>query len=379
MAARTRDGDAELPPFETTHVRCERPAAITTRTKGALLGAGALLAACACFPHVADARDKTDIVTLRNGDRVTGEIKALEYGLLELSTDFMGTLKIEWNQVASIESEYAFDVERIGGARVYGTLSTTDKGALVINDSAEPESVPLGTVTRLSGVESGFWERVNGTLSIGYNYTKSSDISVANFSFTSRYDTPRIRSTLDANANRTTSPESESTQQENISSTVQFLSEKPRFWILLNSLESNEQLGIERRLQSGGAVGRYFRQSADSELTGLAGIVVNQEWTTTTIEDDQQLSMEGVIGAQWRVFRFSDPEVSLSAQAALYPSLTESGRYRGSMNVTLSRDLIKDLTFNLSLYESYDSDPPQDDGEALKEDYGIVTSIGYKF
>jgi hypothetical protein len=61
--------------------------------------------------------------------------------------------------------------------------------------------------------------------------------------------------------------------------------------------------------------------------------------------------------------------------------LTESGRYRGGLNVTLTRDLIKDLTLNLSVYESYDSDPPEgEDGTAAaKEDYGIVTSFGYKF
>ena len=33
------------------------------------------------------ARDKTDVVIMRNGDRLTGEVKGLEYGILELSTD----------------------------------------------------------------------------------------------------------------------------------------------------------------------------------------------------------------------------------------------------------------------------------------------------
>jgi hypothetical protein len=159
---------------------------------------------------------------------------------------------------------------------------------------------------------------------------------------------------------------------------VQFLSDKPRFWVLLNSLETNEQLGIKRRLQSGGAVARYFRQTAASELTGFGGLVLNDEWTTGV--DEKQRSVEGVLGGQWRVFRFSDPEVSLSAQAALYPSITESGRFRSSLNVSLTRDLIKDLTLSLTLYQSYDSDPPEeDDGDVLKKDYGIVTSLGYKF
>ena len=46
------------------------------------------------------ARPKSDVVTLRNGDRVTCEIKSLYAGLLECSTDAMGTLKIESDEIA---------------------------------------------------------------------------------------------------------------------------------------------------------------------------------------------------------------------------------------------------------------------------------------
>jgi Protein of unknown function, DUF481 len=84
-----------------------------------------------------------------------------------------------------------------------------------------------------------------------------------------------------------------------------------------------------------------------------------------------------VLGAEWRIFRFSKPETSLNSSFLLYPSLTESGRYRSELNITLSRELIEDLTFDLSYYNSYDSDPP--DETASRSDYGVVTSLGYKF
>jgi hypothetical protein len=219
---------------------------------------------------------------------------------------------------------------------------------------------------------------VNGTFSVGYNYTKSSDISVGNLGLTSQYTGEQIHSTLDISANRTSSPGQEPTDQESIQSTVQFLSDKPRFWVLLNTLESNEQLGIERRLQSGAAVARYFKQTAYSEITGYGGLAINAERTTEV--DGEQTSVEGVIGGQWRIFRFTEPDVSLTAQAALYPSITEQGRYRSSLNVNLARDLIKDFTLSLTVYQSYDSDPPaESNGEINKKDYGIVTSFGYKF
>ena len=88
----------------------------------------------------------------------------------------------------------------------------------------------------------------------------------------------------------------------------------------------------------------------------LSGAVANQEWTDGA--DESQQSLEGVLGASWRIFRFNKPETSLSATAYLYPSLTESGRHRGTLDVSLKREIISDLFFDISFYDSYDSDPP---------------------
>ena len=68
------------------------------------------------------------MITLHNGDRVTGEIIALQYGQLQLSTDDMGTIYVEWAAIAGIDSNYFFDVEEIGGARYSGVLGSTPEG-----------------------------------------------------------------------------------------------------------------------------------------------------------------------------------------------------------------------------------------------------------
>jgi hypothetical protein len=56
------------------------------------------------------ARPKFDTVILQNGDHVTCEIKSLYAGLLECSSDAMGMLKIEWEEIARIDSDYQFQV-----------------------------------------------------------------------------------------------------------------------------------------------------------------------------------------------------------------------------------------------------------------------------
>ena len=74
---------------------------------------------------------KTDILTLRNGDRITGEIKSLDKGRLEFSTDDIGTIYIEWNKVASLTAPKMFDIELDSGRHLYGSLIPTPSVGLV--------------------------------------------------------------------------------------------------------------------------------------------------------------------------------------------------------------------------------------------------------
>jgi hypothetical protein len=326
-------------------------------------------------------RGKTDVIVLKNGDRVTGEILELEYGLMRLETDDMGTISIEWSAIASIDSQYVFDVQRAGGRQYAGIIATSEDGQeLVIRDEVGPQSVPLSSVVRVTELETGFWQRVSGSMSAGFDYTKSTGIRTASINVSSQYQAERLKATLDISAYETSSPDTETSARENLTSTVQFQRERPSFLMLLNSLERNDELGIDARLTAGGGLARYFGQDQDSEFMLFAGVVANQEWTNDEAEsldaDDSQQSLEGVLGASWRIFRFNDPEVSLASTAYLYPSLTEHGRHRGTLDVSLRREIISDLFFDISFYESYDSDPPSA-GETT--DYGIVTSLGYKF
>ena len=71
------------------------------------------------FSHTAWAQ-KTDIVYLKNGDRITGEVKNLSRGKLELSTDHMGTVFIEWDKIQQLISNTGQSIELTDGQRYYG-------------------------------------------------------------------------------------------------------------------------------------------------------------------------------------------------------------------------------------------------------------------
>src|SRR5699024_7813384 len=94
-----------------------------------LTGASALSAGVmVCLLALPAWAQKTDIVTLVNGDTLTCEIKLLERGRLEVSTDHLGTVDIEWDKVVAVTASRLFQIETANGVRLLGQLATTGPG-----------------------------------------------------------------------------------------------------------------------------------------------------------------------------------------------------------------------------------------------------------
>src|SRR6187402_1924010 len=75
---------------------------------------------------------KTDVITLANGDRITGEIISLSKGRLELKTDDVGTINIEWDNIVIISSPRFFEVETTDGRRLLGTIAMAGDRAISV-------------------------------------------------------------------------------------------------------------------------------------------------------------------------------------------------------------------------------------------------------
>jgi hypothetical protein len=64
---------------------------------------------CACHCRTPVAREKTDIIVMNNGGRLTGEIKGLDSGTLSVSFDYiLGTASLDWSKVDHLESKQLF-------------------------------------------------------------------------------------------------------------------------------------------------------------------------------------------------------------------------------------------------------------------------------
>ena len=73
------------------------------------------------------AREKTDVLVMKNGDRMTCQIKGLEAGVLYVSFDYIdGTAQVEWSKVAHVESKELFIVKTEDGSVYTGRINTAE-------------------------------------------------------------------------------------------------------------------------------------------------------------------------------------------------------------------------------------------------------------
>jgi hypothetical protein len=73
------------------------------------------------------ARQKTDVIVMKNGDHLTCEIKGLSAGVLSVKLDYVeDTIGVQWSRVARLESNQLFLVQTEAGTVYTGRLSTAE-------------------------------------------------------------------------------------------------------------------------------------------------------------------------------------------------------------------------------------------------------------
>jgi Protein of unknown function, DUF481 len=342
-----------------------------------LPSATSLLLALLYVPSAPAFADKTDVIYMRNGDRVTCEIKRLERGQLRVSTDGMGTIYIEWDDIAQIVSKETYIVEMVDGKRVQGTLAMPfDDGTLMVTDEGESRRLAMINIAWIDPLklDSNVFKRWDGSVSAGFDTRKADNITSLTASFDARRRTERFQLDFDGSWYSRSQDESEDTIRATFGTVYRRLLPERRYWALLGSLERNDELGIDLRTIGGAGYGRFLQQTGRSLWAVTAGAVVNQEQRAGG--ESGETNVEALLGSDFEFYTYDTPKTTVGTSLQIYPSLTESGRVRSSLDVYLRRELITDLFVEFSLYDTYDNEPP-DEGE--ENDYGIVTSLGYTF
>jgi hypothetical protein len=191
---------------------------------------------------------KTDVVRLANGDRFTGEVKSVKKGQLELSTDDAGTIYLEWVKIASVESPRQFDVTAADGRRLFGSLVAGSPGTVIVHEAIEDVSLQTTDVTTIIPIGAGFWKRIDGSLDLGFSYTRSSHIAQTSISSNTVYRVPAFEARVAGSATLTKSGDEELGRSRH-GSGVAFALCGRACLSGRGGFESNESLGLTLRSQ----------------------------------------------------------------------------------------------------------------------------------
>ena len=338
-----------------------------------------LLVATAFFsglvPFTAKAA-KTDVVILVNGNAVTGEVKSLEFGSLRYSTDSMGTVNIDWEDIVSVTSQQALQIELTDGTRYFGEMFPAEERYFVrIVTSSEELVIESSQIVRITPIETSerFLERLDGSFSFGIQTQKSSEVTTSNLAADVSYRTRKYLFGTRINSSVTDQPSEPTKARQSVGFNYQRFRANRWFTDWFTTWEKNDELGIAGRASAGVALGRYITQTNKSQFSLAVGA---QGARTNYIgEDESATEGEGRIEIRYLRRRLT-PETSFRFTSTIFPLLSDVSQYRAESDLSLRREVFEDFFIDLGVGYSYISHPPTD---AEKSDYTATTSIGYSF
>ncbi len=256
-----------------------------------------------------------------------GELKRLDRGELYFKTPGTDTISIEWNHVDGVSSSKTLEIELDNGDILYA--------------------------------------------SAGVNLTKANNYESYNLGLDLTYTTRKYVSSLDISSHINRSDDTPKAEQSSLQLKSSRKWKKRRYTGGLLAFERNEELGIDLRSSIGISVGKSLKHTNSVD----AGLLVTKEEIAGSSDSDN--SREAFVGARYEWFRYDDPQLDLTTQLVVIPSLTESGRVRGNFNLTFRWEMIDDLYWRLTYQQDNDSDPPG--GGSTKSDYTLFSGIAYDF
>lgn len=323
-----------------------------------------------------EAAGNNDVVTFLNGDRLTGEVKSLERGKLRFKTAATDTISIEWDDVAFLTSDQNIQIETEEGDRHLGHIATsTDEKRIVVETDAGPIIFDTEHVVLMTPIEEKGLERIDGDISVGYNFSKASEVQQFQLGADLDFRTETRIFALEIDAAQSDSEDNQSSQRQSLDLTYTRL--RPNRWLTgaVIRLDRNDELGLDLRTSVGIGGGRILRQTNNTTLQLAGGVQLSRENVSGGVSDEDTVEAFGSLAWDW--FRYDTPELDLSTNLHVFPNLSDSGRVRAEFDISLKWEMIEDLFWELSFYDSYDSDPIVLDAE--KNDYGIATSLGWEF
>ena len=360
---------------------------------------------------------KTDLITVVNGDQITGAVNAMTAGKLSVSTSYAGTVNIKWREIEQIESRYLYEIRLDDGERIYGRFTTnTTENQLTLRVSGTNRQVEIDDIVEVRSIEEELSDKLD--LQLSSTITADPDDKRLVLYASGTYDVRGGRTNFSARVDDTRStPRDEDPSSSNAS----FLQISREFWrergtaqsyrVLNARYDTNDELNIDHRGSLGLGLGRYLINDLGHELAVSAGIQGTQEWrgrcddqvttkvgqntilTTAPPDDDEEgedevnprKSLERCADAElflnfkWHLYSFQKRDMDIYVTGNTYPSLSDWGRVRGDLNLIINWELFNNFYWTVNLRTEVDNAGDREDDSYGNSDYTLSTGVSWKY
>jgi|TARA_X000000950_G_scaffold104509_1_gene131748 hypothetical protein len=359
---------------------------------------------------------KTDLITVTNGDQITGAVNSMSAGKLSVSTSYAGTVNIKWREIKQIESRYLYEIRLDDGERIYGRFTTnTTENQLTLRVSGTNRQVEIDDIVEVRSIEEELSDKLDLQLSSTITADPNNKQLVLYAAGT--YDVRGGRTNFSARVDDTRSTPKDKPPTSSNSSFVQVSRE---FWrdrgtaqsyrVLNARYDTNDELNIDHRGSLGVGLGRYLINDLGHELAVQAGIQGTQEWrgscddqiqpgrqnnvstlalndevTAGEDEDTTRKSLERCADAElffnvkWHLYSFQKRDMDIYITGNTYPSLSDWGRVRGDLNVIINWELFNNFYWTVNARTDIDNAGDREDDSYGNSDYTLTTGISWKY
>lgn len=319
---------------------------------------------------------------MKNGDRLTGEIKGLGAGVLYVSMKYiLGTSSLDWSEVEHIESKQLFIVKTQDGSVYKGTLKTGKReedrpvSIEVLEVPEKPTVIARSQVVEISETSDNFWQRFNGEFNFGTTFSKGNET----VQYTVSSDAEYLRERWSASTSWTSSLSSSSgataaTRNEVTPTARHMLPWNNYFYAGLGDFLQSSVQGIQLQTSLGAGIGRYLKNTNRATISVLGGVAWQQtKYSQGNLEGTQNLTA-ALIAGEMKLFKFN--KTNLDVAGVLFPALNTPGRLKYNMNAAYYVKITGDLSWNVSFYGNWDNQPPPHFAGA---DYGTSSGLSWSF
>jgi len=334
-----------------------------------------LATAVALLAIPGQAGGRTDVIYMKNGDKLTGEIRLVANGMLQFKTDYgSGRFNIFWDEIERIETTEVISVELSSGERIRGLMVTSPSGEMEVKDqNGNSATFELPEVAWMHEGGAGFLGRFDGNMDLGYSLAKSNSTQQFTLNGSLMYNADRYTSTASVGVLFSSQDGASTTQRYQGALTVRrLIGDK---WFALGGFDAlhSDELELDLRSTLGGGIGRYLRRDYQYQFSVGGGGVWNREIYFNP-EIPNQNSPEAVAIADFNVYNLVGNNLNLINELKFYKSLSRGSRTRLDLHMEVQWSLPKHLYYNITFADNFDSSPI---GRTPGNDFVFSTGFGW--